>query len=147
MWGQTGWARMFGTDIGGQVAWLIPAALILLAIGLWLRLHAARTDRIRAGYLLWGGWLLATGLTFSFMKGIFHQYYTVALAPAVGALVGIGAAHLWALRRHPIASVTLAVAVAVTSWWSYTLLGRSPSRHPWLRTTVLVGGLAAAAAL
>jgi 4-amino-4-deoxy-L-arabinose transferase-like glycosyltransferase len=147
MWGQTGWTRMFGTDIGGQVAWLIPAALILLAVGLWLRLHAARTDRIRAGYLLWGGWLLATGLTFSFMKGIFHQYYTVALAPAIGALVGIGAAHLWALRRHPIASVTLAAAVAVTSWWSYTLLGRSPNWHPWLRTTILVGGLATAAAL
>jgi 4-amino-4-deoxy-L-arabinose transferase-like glycosyltransferase len=35
----------------------------------------------------------------------------------------------------------------VTSWWSSTLLGRSANWHPWLRTTVLVGGLAAAAAL
>ena len=31
--------------------------------------------------------------------GIFHAYYTVALAPAVGALVGIGTVLLWRERR------------------------------------------------
>ena len=33
------------------------------------------------------------------MKGIIHPYYTVALAPAIGALVGIGAVALWRVRR------------------------------------------------
>ena len=47
--------------------------------------------------MLWGGWLLVTAATFSFMAGIFHAYYTVALAPAIAALVGIGA--LAALAR------------------------------------------------
>ena len=51
-----------------------------------------RTDRTRAALVLWGGWLLVTGLVFSLGKGIIHPYYTVALAPAIGALVGIGAA-------------------------------------------------------
>ena len=31
MWGATGWDRLFTTEYGGQVAWLIPAALVLLA--------------------------------------------------------------------------------------------------------------------
>ena len=97
--GQTGWLRMFDTEIGGQVSWLLPAALILLVAGLVLAGRAARTDRRRAGLLLWGGWLLVTGLIFSFMSGIFHAYYTVALAPAVGALVGIGTVLLWRERR------------------------------------------------
>ena len=52
----------------------------------------ARTRRlVQAGLTLWLGWLVVTALTFSLMAGIFHAYYTVALAPAIGALVGIGA--------------------------------------------------------
>ena len=46
--------------------------------------------------MLWGGWLLVTGAVFSLGQGIIHPYYTVALAPAIGALVGIGAATLLA---------------------------------------------------
>ena len=38
-------------------------------------------------------------LTFSLMAGIFHAYYTVALAPAIGALVGMGGGEAWE-RRH-----------------------------------------------
>jgi hypothetical protein len=32
--GQTGLLRLFDSEIGGQVAWLLPAALILLVAGL-----------------------------------------------------------------------------------------------------------------
>ncbi|MEU4371705.1 ArnT family glycosyltransferase [Micromonospora chersina] len=159
--GQTGLLRMFDTEVGGQISWLLPAALILLVAGLWLAGRAARTDRTRAGLLLWGSWLLVTGLIFSFMSGIFHAYYTVALAPAVGALVGIGATVLWRARTTPavsgapaagrwrgfVATVLLAGALAVTAWWSWHLLGRSADWHPWLRTAVFVVGLAAAALL
>ncbi|MFI2650073.1 ArnT family glycosyltransferase [Micromonospora fulviviridis] len=231
--GQSGLLRMFDTEVGGQISWLLPAALILLVAGLWLAGRAARTDRTRAGLLLWGGWLLVTGLIFSFMSGIFHAYYTVALAPAVGALVGIGATLLWRARTtpsvpaappsgyapaasagplppaaaapgttvppvaavpgavepspagvpgHPVAgasqvpatgtgsassasavpvggplapgrrrgfaaTVILAGTLAVTAWWSWHLLGRSSEWYPWLRTAVLVVGLAAAVLL
>jgi 4-amino-4-deoxy-L-arabinose transferase-like glycosyltransferase len=143
-WGATGLTRMFDAEQGGQVSWLLPAALIVLIAGLVLTARAGRTDRLRAGLILWGGWLVGTGLVFSLMQGIFHAYYTVALAPAIGAVAGMGAAMLWRARRNPFAAVALAVAVAVTAWWSYHLLALSPGFVPWLRWTVLVVGLLAA---
>src|SRR5439155_20881154 len=142
-WGQTGWTRMFSAEMGGQVSWLLPAALMLLCAGLWLTRRSARTDRFRAGLVLWGGWLVVTWLTFSFMRGIFHAYYTVALAPAIGAVVGMGAVLLWRRRAEPAATITLALTLAVTTVWSYLLLERGSSWHPWLRVAVLVAGLGA----
>ena len=62
--------------------------------------RAPRTDRLRASAILWGGWLLVTGLAISLGKGIIHTYYTIALAPAIAALVGIGAVELWKRRTH-----------------------------------------------
>ena len=144
-WGETGWARMFGADVGGQVAWLLPAALLLLAAGLWLTRKAPRTNRARAAFALWGGWLVVTGMVFSFMQGIFHAYYAVALAPAVGALVGMGATGLWEVRRNLVARWWLAGTVAVTAVWSWVLLRRTPDWHPELAPLVLLGGLAVAA--
>jgi 4-amino-4-deoxy-L-arabinose transferase-like glycosyltransferase len=146
-WGTTGLTRLFDSEIGGQIAWLLPAALILLVGALIVTARAARTDQVRAQLILWGGWLIGTALVFSFMQGIFHAYYTVALAPAVGAIVGMGAATLWRVRRNPFASATLAGAVAVSAWWGYTLLGRSTDFLPWLRWVVLIGGLVAAVGL
>ncbi|MDH6123956.1 glycosyltransferase family 39 protein [Kitasatospora sp. GP82] len=146
-WGSTGITRLFGSDIGGQIAWLIPAALILLLVGLWATRRYPRTDSARTAFLVWGSWLVCTGVVFSYMSGIFHQYYTVALSPAVAALVGMGADGLWRARgRLPYAAL-LAGVVAVTAVWSYVLLGRSSSFVPWLRWAVLAGGLAVAAAL
>ena len=37
--------------------------------------------------------------TFSFASGIIHEYYAIALAPAIAALVAIGASLLWARQR------------------------------------------------
>ncbi|GAB2934238.1 glycosyltransferase family 39 protein [Streptomyces mayteni] len=146
-WGETGLFRLFDGSMGGQISWLLPAAFLLLAAGLVVTARAPRTDRRRAAFLAWGGALLFTFVTFSFMSGIFHEYYNVALAPYVAALVGMGATTLWSLRGRPWAAATLAAVVAVTAGWSYVLLGRSPEWHPWLRWVVLLAGLAAAAAL
>lgn len=142
-WGETGIFRMFGSGSGGQISWLIPTALVLLAVGLWLRGRAPRTDQRRAAYLVWGGWVVVTMLTFSFMAGIFHDYYTVALAPAVAVLVGAGAAEAWERREESIGSVTLAVATATAAVWSFVLLSRT-TEYGWLRVAVLAVGLAAA---
>ena len=146
-WGPTGWTRLFNPENGGQISWLIPAALILLGGALWLTRRTPRTDPARAALIVWGGWLLVTGATFSLMQGIFHPYYSVALAPAVGALVGIGGVSLWRLRTVPWVRAVLAAAVGVTAWWSYTLLGRSADWYPVLRTVVLVVGLVSAAVI
>ena len=146
-WGATGIGRLFNSEMGGQIAWLLPAAFLCLAVGLVLTRRARRADTARAAFLLWGGALLMTFATFSFMSGIFHQYYNIALAPYIAALVGMGASMLWQRRTHPAAAVTMAVAVVGTSLWSAVLLGRSADWHPWLRTAVVVAGVAAAAAL
>jgi 4-amino-4-deoxy-L-arabinose transferase-like glycosyltransferase len=199
-----GWLRMFGPELGGQIAWLLPAAFVLLIAGLWLTIRQARgrgpatglwtsgirrrqavipepteasasqaeaagsretprrepevppgatadggsgTGRALAAFALWGGWLLVTDLVFSLMQGIFHGYYTVALAPSVAALVGMGATVLWLQRHRPAAAITLAGVVALTAWWAYRLLGRTPDFAPWLRVPVLIGGLIAATTL
>ena len=143
-WGSTGLLRLFGSDLGGQIAWLLPAALVLGVAALWF---ARRHIAVRAALVLWMTWLLVTALTFSFMAGIFHAYYTVALAPAVAALIGIGATVLWQHRRSYVASGTLALTVTLTSGLSWILLDRSSDYLPWLKWAVAGLGLAAALVL
>jgi 4-amino-4-deoxy-L-arabinose transferase-like glycosyltransferase len=142
-WGATGIGRMFGAEVGGQVAWLLPAALALLVAGLIAVGRAPRTDTRRAALITWGSWLLVTGATFSFMAGIFHAYYTVALAPAIAALVGIGGGLLWQRRGAAWARIVLALTLAGTAVWSFVLLTRSADFVPWLPWVVLVAGLVA----
>jgi 4-amino-4-deoxy-L-arabinose transferase-like glycosyltransferase len=146
-WGETGWDRLFTASYGGQIAWLVPAALVLAAAMLWMTRRAPRTDRIRAATIIWLGWLLVTGLVISFAQGIIHEYYTVALAPAIAALVGMGATLLWKHRASAAARITLAVSVAVTAFWASVLLARTPDFLPGLRWVVLVAGTAAALAI
>jgi len=142
--GATGITRLFQSDMGSQISWLLPAALIMLAALVWLSWRAPRTDRTRAAALLWGGWLVLTGLVFSYMSGIIHPYYTVALAPAIGALVGIGAVGLWRIRDRWPTRVVLAGTLLVTAGWAWVLLGRSPDWMPWLRVVIALAGAAAA---
>lgn len=145
--GAAGITRMFGTSFGGEVSWLLPAALILLAAGLWFTRREARTSKTRAALLLWGGWLVITAGIFSFMSGTVHPYYAVALAPAIAALAGIGSLELWRGRAYWPARVVLAVTVLATSVWSAVLLGRDPAWLPGLRVITVVLGVLAAAAL
>ncbi|MFI8188369.1 ArnT family glycosyltransferase [Streptomyces sp. NPDC085946] len=146
-WGETGWDRLFGANIGGQVSWLIPAALILLAAGLVATRKARRASAARGAFLVWGGALLITMAVFSYMQGIFHEYYTVALAPYIAPLIGMGAVTLWRERAGAWASLTLAGAMTATAAWGYVLLDRSSDYLPWLKWLVLTGGLTAALGL
>ncbi|ANS66375.1 integral membrane protein [Streptomyces lincolnensis] len=146
-WGETGWDRMFNSEIGGQISWLLPAALILLVAGLWATRRAGRTSVTRGAFLVWGGSLLMTMVVFSYMAGIFHQYYTVALAPYLAVVIGMGAGLLWEKRAEMWASLTLAASVVAAASWSYVLLDRTSDYLPWLKWLVLIGGLAAALGL
>ncbi|WP_329310704.1 ArnT family glycosyltransferase [Streptomyces sp. NBC_01262] len=141
----TGVFRMFTTEMGGQISWLLPAAVILLVGGLWVTRKGGRADDRRSALLVWGASLLCTLAVFDFMSGIFHAYYTIALAPYIAALVGMGAGLLWEHRRGLAASSVLGGTVAVTAIWSYVLLGRaSADSYTWLRWVVLPAGLIAA---
>ena len=145
--GATGLLRLFHSEFGGQISWLLPAALICLAAMAWISRRAMRTDRLRAAALLWGGWVIVTGLVFSYMSGIIHPYYMVALAPGIGALVGIGAISLWQQRLSWAGRSVAAATVLVTAVWSYILLDRTPDWQPWLRWVVLVAGALSAIGL
>jgi 4-amino-4-deoxy-L-arabinose transferase-like glycosyltransferase len=145
--GDPGIGRMFGISMGTEASWLLPAALIGVVAGLWLTRRFARTDRIRASLLLWGGWLVVTAGVFSFMDGIIHPYYTVALAPAIAALVGISVRELWRVREHLAARLVMAVMSAGTGVWSFVLLDRTPDWLPALRWVVLAGSVVAAVML
>jgi 4-amino-4-deoxy-L-arabinose transferase-like glycosyltransferase len=140
-WGATGLLRMFDSEVGTQVAWLLPAAS---ALGVAALCFARGRRVVRAGLTLWLGWLVVTALTFSLMAGIFHPYYTVALAPAMGALVGIGAWMLWRHRTSLVASGVLGFTMAMTTALAFELLARDGSWHPCLKYVVATIGFAAA---
>jgi len=116
-WGQTGWARLLTGEMAGGIAWLLPASVVLLAGGLWA---TWRKGSAFTSLLLWGTWLLITAGVFSYMNGIIHPYYTVALAPAIAAVVGIGAVMLW--RKGFVGVAVLSGAVALAALQTYVLL-------------------------
>jgi 4-amino-4-deoxy-L-arabinose transferase-like glycosyltransferase len=145
--GTAGIGRLFNSLNGGQIAWLLPAALIAVVALVVASGRAARTDHRRAALIVWGGWLLVTGAVLSFASGIIHTYYTVELAPAIAALVAIGAVTMWRRRSDLAARVALAAGVLVTGWWSKELLDRSSGWQPWLAVVVLAAAITSAVAL
>ncbi|BDH57196.1 putative glycosyltransferase [Tsukamurella sp. PLM1] len=147
MFGDSGILRMFQPEQAGQIAWLLPAALIAIALVLILRRRTERTDGDRAAVIAWGGWLLVTGITFSLMAGIFHAYYTVALAPPIAALVAIGVAVGWRERARTWVRAVGALAVAATGGTAWYILDQTPAWNPWLRWTITAAAAVAALAL
>jgi 4-amino-4-deoxy-L-arabinose transferase-like glycosyltransferase len=137
VWGVPGIGRMFQPAQAAEIGWLLPTALLFLVVLLVWRWRAPRTDARRAQVLVWGGWLLCTWLVFSFMAGIFHPYYTAALAPAVAALVGTGAVVCWQQRRSRWARTALAAAVIAAAVTAYGVLTRYPHYHHWLPWLVI----------
>jgi 4-amino-4-deoxy-L-arabinose transferase-like glycosyltransferase len=123
----------------GQIAWFIPLAVLCLVVGLYQRRWAHRTDLALAGYLLWGSWFVVTAIVFSYMSGIIHSYYAVALAPAIAALVGAGLVDLWGSRmRIWIGGIAVGMVCLGTAWFGSTLLDRTPSFDPGLGTVAIV---------
>ena len=136
--GTPGILRLFNSELGGQIAWLLPLSIVGLVAGLVARGRAVRTDRARAAFLLWGLWLAVHAVVFSFMSGTIHSYYTVVMAPAVGALVGGGVVAMWRARdRHPFVGVALGLAFTGSAGVAMMLLDRTPSFVPGLGIAIL----------
>jgi 4-amino-4-deoxy-L-arabinose transferase-like glycosyltransferase len=143
----SGLHRLFAGEFGNEVSWLLPVALFVLAFGGYLLARGILSRDERAAVLSWGGWLLVTGLVFSFMNGTVHPYYTVALVPAVAALVGLGSVWAYRLRSGWGGRIALAAMFGLAGWWSVILLHRNhfgPRSGPWLIATLGAVGIAAA---
>jgi hypothetical protein len=146
--GAAGIARLFNPIVGGQISWLLPLALLGLLLGLWSRRRAPRTDLPRSAYVLWGGWGLVSWAIFSLSEGIFHPYYTTALAPAVAVLAAGGLIEMWDRARHStVWAVALAGVAIGTAVWASVLLARATGFEPWLAPAAIVLAALAGGAL
>ncbi|GCE19088.1 glycosyltransferase family 39 protein [Dictyobacter kobayashii] len=86
--------RLLKPELGGQVSWLLPLAILgLIAIAWQARLRLP-LNRWHQTAVLWGVWLLACAAFFS-VAGFFHSYYLVMIAPAICVLAAIGLVTLW----------------------------------------------------
>ncbi|WP_405631853.1 glycosyltransferase family 39 protein [Streptomyces sp. NBC_00016] len=149
--GQSGPGRMFATQVGGQISWLLPLCALALAVAVAAAV-LRRRGRLPAsallpasGWLLWGTWLVVCAAVYSTQKGIFHPYYTTQLAPAIAALCGgltasLARVHRAGLRWAPLAGVA---GVAVSVVWAVVLIRREPDWNGWLVWPVLLVGCAA----
>lgn len=138
--GETGVLRIFNESFGPNIAWLIPVALISAGLVIWLLRRAPRYNKERIGVLLWLGWLLIHIVIFSMTSGTIHPYYVVAMAPAVAALVGIGAPYIWqAYTRRTKVAWILPLSIALTTILSIIMLGYS-NYWPWMMWLVMIAG-------
>ncbi|HEX6509308.1 MAG TPA: glycosyltransferase family 39 protein, partial [Chloroflexota bacterium] len=64
--GPTGVLRLLNTQLGSQIGWFLPLAIIGLVVALWQsRPRFKILDERQRSLLLWGVWLLTTGAFFS----------------------------------------------------------------------------------
>jgi 4-amino-4-deoxy-L-arabinose transferase-like glycosyltransferase len=142
--GATGLGRLFRGDMATEISWLLPAALIALVAGLVLTARAPRTDLRRAALIAFGGSLVVTCLTFSYMQGVIHPYYTIALAPEIAAVLAVTSSVLWERRASFTARIIGAALVETTVVWDVHLLG---SWQPWLKVVLILASVVAVVAL
>jgi 4-amino-4-deoxy-L-arabinose transferase-like glycosyltransferase len=127
-----GWGRLFVGDLGRDCGWLLPLGVVVAVAGIVATRGRTRTDPVRAGYLLWGTWLVCFAGAFSVISTI-NSYYTAALAPAVAALCGIGVVDVWRRRESATTRVMVMIVVAGTVVYAAFLLqGAGASVPGWL---------------
>ena len=134
---QQGLGRLVSGEFGFEIGWLVPAAVVATALVVALRGRAPRTDRVRAGAVLFGGWFLVDGLVVSFMNGTVHPYYGLSIAPPVAAMFAIGVTEAWSRRDAAWCRVALVAVVATAGLYGWWRLGSGAVSSPALRWGVL----------
>ena len=138
---------LFTPHLAGQIAWLLPLALVGVVVGLLTTWSSRRTTFAFGAYVLWGAWLIVGCAVLSFSAGARHAYYTSVLAPAVATLAAAALVTLWrSARRSLLAAVCLAIVLAGSAWLGFAVLADSADFLPWLRWVVVAGGAVAGAA-
>ena len=136
-----GWTKLLGSEYGPEIGWLYPLAILALIFGLLWTRRSRRTDQVRAGFVMWGIWLLTVGLIFSKMSTIPHTAYMSSLAPPLAALSAAGVVMFWRYYRAGDArGWMLPVAVAAELAWAVFLWRDYGGFLPWVRTAAVVAG-------
>ena len=142
--GATGLGRLFRSDMATEASWLLPGALLALVLGLYLSRRAPRTDKRRAGLILFGGSLLVTAFVFSEMKGVIHPYYTIALAPLMAGVLAITGALCWQQRHDLVARRGAPPHGQTTLPWG---VPRPRSWQPTVKALVVMASMVAVTAM
>lgn len=121
-WGATGGSRLLTEDFATQIAWFVPLAATGVIVGFLITMHTSRIDIRRASFILFSTWFLTTWGVFSFMKGIFHEYYTVALAPPISALAAIAIVGLYLTKSEQWSKFTIPLIVLFSSLITYGII-------------------------
>ena len=136
--GIPGVLRLFEAQLGSQIAWLLPFALLAIVALAWQRRWRFREDPQQQSMLLWGGWLLTMGVFFS-VAGFFHQYYLTVMAPSICALFGIGVVVMWNdYRRRGWRGWLLPMAVILTAAEQIYIISAEPAWGTWLIPVIAV---------
>lgn len=150
--GDPGVLRLFNAQLAGQIAWLIPAAVVAIAVLWFLRFPRPLTVLLT----VWTGTFVAM---FSAVAGM-HQFYTAALAVPLGLVVAtafavahragrtwpqaaiVGTAGLTALGIGLASggySVPVAIAQAVAAAVAIALLLARRGARPVTTAVMMVG--------
>ncbi|MGW5111136.1 ArnT family glycosyltransferase [Nocardia sp. NPDC004123] len=125
--------HLFGGGGGRETGWLIPLALVCLIALAWAARRRPRTDRETAALVLWGGWLVVH-LAIFLVIGTVNPYYLAVLAPAIAALIGMGAQAFRQTDDRRVRGLGLA-AVAATAGYGWWLSAAAPG---WVRAGLVV---------
>jgi 4-amino-4-deoxy-L-arabinose transferase-like glycosyltransferase len=136
--GRTGIDRLFNNGMGDQVMWLAPIAAMSLVAAAIAAVRRGGRDARLGSLVLFAGWTAVTYAVFSFISGVFHNYYVSFLAPAVAALCGIGAS--LAIRAGRVGRWMTAVAIAGTGFVQVVFIDRVGG-FGWLKVTLATGVL------
>ena len=148
--GDPGPLRLLNPQLGSQIGWLLALAVVGLAAASWQRRQGRPSlplSRQQQAIVLWGTWLITLVMFFS-VAGDWDPHYLAMLAPAVGALVGVGVVALWEEYRRPgWRGWLLPLTLLATASLQIHILAHYPDWSPWLAPTIVVPCLAAAASL
>jgi len=124
--------RLLVGPLGRDDAWLLPVSALSGIALLMERRKRPPGDLIRAGVILWGGWLVILWAFFSFGEYV-NSYYTAALTPAVAALGAMGLGACWRHRTASVlARVLLLFAVPLTTLYAALLIPNRANVATWL---------------
>ena len=143
-----GWTKLVSDRFGPEIGWLYPLALLALIAGLAWRGRARRTDPMRAGLVMWGGWLVTFGVIYSVMSNIPHTAYMASLAPPLAALSGAGIVLFWRwYRAGGWTGWLLPAAVAAELAWAFYLWSGYRAFLPWVLPVAIGAGAVAIAVM